>query len=570
MATSYNGLYLNDIALNKKFKVLSVEDDIIPAISHTTRKIVGRAGSHFFRSQFEEREIVITVRGLCNSMFDYYNNRKVINEWLKPAYRNETKLTLCFNKQQKHINVLVKDLKTSLDGIDEIIEITFISYEPYYYGYEETLEQYGNSPFEFNCINDMYITYPRIEFKLKENVTNLSVVGANGFVMLGEEIPESTQKYDKWILTNKCETTNGLVKVGAGTLYGNHYVVSDADIVVSSGNHALEPSTLGNTEGRGNNWFGCAFQYQGKRTESEFWRVRAIVGISKYSKTSTTTTENKNRATVVNCTSTPMRKTGGNNGQLVTNVPKNATVNILANSGSWWLCKYGSKQGYIHKDYLKYVTKTVTNTIDNMCRESFLVKDINGENIAVMEIHKNHSNSPDLYCSFGLINGSDINWIVSHRKLPSKYQSFYGQLIIEKRGYNFTFTCKYTRDGQDVTLVSSRFTDRKNKYRATAQSIVFGFFQYKNIDFPHMSVNDLTIEDLSKQYDTDTEEIIARKDDVIVIDNANGKVYKNGDLWMEYLSPASTYIKFTNQYNALEIAPAVVDRVKISYLPLYL
>lgn len=76
------------------------------------------------------------------------------------------------------------------------------------------------------------------------------------------------------------------------------------------------------------------------------------------------TTSESNTVTYQTIAILNMRSGAGTKYKVVKVLPKNAKVTYIKKSGSWYQVKYGSKTGWVSKNYLKKVTPTTKKTID--------------------------------------------------------------------------------------------------------------------------------------------------------------------------------------------------------------
>lgn len=172
--------------------------------------------------------------------------------------------------------------------------------------------------------------------------------------------------------------------------------------------------------------------------------------------------------------------------------------------------------------------------------------------------------------------------------VPKAYWDFIGALYIKKQGKKWTFTLKYKTGKGGVawtigggnslkTINSKTWYDNSGKYEnRTCGFVQLCQFMFGNYSEPNWKRNNmLFFNAYLKNLDTPLEPkkvpIIFYAGDEVVIDNEVGTIYRNGDVYLDYFSPDSTFIELTKKQNGIVITPSSAVRSgSIEFTPRYL
>ena len=108
--------------------------------------------------------------------------------------------------------------------------------------------------------------------------------------------------------------------------------------------------------------------------------------------------------------------------------------------------------------------------------------------------------------------------------------------------------------------------------RSIRENIAVSILRYNDKPYGTMRINHVKMEDLNKPPKEDNKaQVIARKGDEIIINNETGDIFLNGDLWIDNINVASTFIELEpNTINGLLLSPSdITDTVTVEYTEKY-
>lgn len=166
---------------------------------------------------------------------------------------------------------------------------------------------------------------------------------------------------------------------------------------------------------------------------------------------------------------------------------------------------------------------------------------------------------------------------VSYSDEKNLFTSFYGWLELEKVGNKFTARVQeLNKDGTAKgKLRVNTYTDKDNKYSGNLAGVA-AYWGKLNTWEDTTSIGGANDDDfylchlIVDEIKTPTDSVVAREGDEITIDCANGKVYKNGEIFMNYLGVGSTFFSMeANQTEKLIFSPSPGEFINwsMSYVP---
>ena len=257
-------------------------------------------------------------------------------------------------------------------------------------------------------------------------------------------------------------------------------------------------------------------------------------------------------------------------------IPAN-TEKPFGDTGSGWVALTRTLQGKktTTKDFYANMVFSIDDTSKDKKvngRMQFEILSTTGTRMIVLQMYDNSDKVNELKIDIFMCDhlGNVADKPVKNFKIPVKYNNFYGNFEVWRKGKNYTFKCTYHR-GSRPQILYRKFYDGSNKYSATPQSISFAFISWIGRPFPKFSCNHLTLRSDDK-INNDTEvEIIAKTGDKILIDNESGKIYKNEVLWLQHLAINSEFLSFENPECIFAISPSdATSSVEVSYTPCWL
>lgn len=165
---------------------------------------------------------------------------------------------------------------------------------------------------------------------------------------------------------------------------------------------------------------------------------------------------------------------------------------------------------------------------------------------------------------------------VKYSNEKNEFTSFYGWMELVKIGNEFTATIQpLNKDGVATgKTYTGTYVDEEKKFsRAVAGVAVYIAKMNTTEDKLGVKVNDddfYCCHVLADEIKTPVDKVIAREGDEITVDCANGRVYKNGEIFMNRLGIGSNFLSLTpNQKHTITVSPAPSDTMKwsMNYLP---
>lgn len=549
----FMGFSLDGIKSPYWLKITNIDNSVLPSNNLTTQTINGRNGTIIQNSQLSAKEIKIDFmidNQTCNFyMIDSY--KKQLAGFLSPALNNEVELIIGTDTKIKYNAILTGevDLKRVFDNGEGTI--TFYCADPI--GIGDTIENKFNG--SNNATAPMSVPYlgtaptnPIVKFKLKKSITNFQLVANKEFVDVGEPMDVSTTQstYSKWSISNPCESFGGISKLtgidGAVATGKDFMVYRNYAFVPTTGEDALGDVKTYNGQG----WYGSGYLFQGTR-ELENFRAscKLTINTSYYETVKETRTVSKPVTTTKTTTKIV-------NGKKVTKKEKVTT----------------------YKDVKETITKKVA-VGKTTSRIQYELRDANNVTIAVVRLHDNRGSENGCWCDVFLngVDGNPIQYIVKDKKLPTKYENFYGTAILQRKNNVWEFELNYDNsNGKNTRIMRARWTDGKKKYKRKPKNIAVSILRYNDKPYGTMRINHVKMEDLNKPPKEDNKaQVIARKGDEIIINNETGDIFLNGELWIDNINVASTFIELEpNTINGLLLSPSdITDTVTVEYIEKY-
>lgn len=479
-------LKLNEKDIPSFVKVNSIEFSVLPPITNNLLKVRGKAGAYPMAQTIETREITANVSIIAEEINGVMGASRTLAEWL---YHEEPVKLEIADEPDKYYMVLPE----GDSNISETLNvgqgtITFVCTEPFAYG--ESHEKYF-SPASSEEVIPVNVggtaeTFPEIDLTLTEDVTNISIAGADGYVLFGDEVevsekpvnPEPVIFHDE--MDNPTEWTTAInVDNGdiQGELFSNGYSIRQA-----SGSEG------GADYGTGEEWHGAS-------------------GI-----------------------------------QALPEVIDDFIIDI----------RFG-------------FTATAHNQIGKV--EMYLLDENNVQfgKVGIQDMNPNALHQR-FYARAGKLAGGNyfINSWGDYRGYWKNIQE--GNLRIARRGDEWSaYIGMYDEDsGTMYNQYSEFWTDIggiANNKLAKVQIFIGAYDEYEPYEYMYFS--NIEVQKRLTLQDNEVP-IIAKKNDVLKIDNQNAIVYKNGEVFYQGLHPTSRFIKFNKGANGLSVLPAKAD-MKVKY-----
>lgn len=237
-------LKLNGAVIPHYVKVNKVEFSILPPIENKLLNVRGRKGSYFMQQEFGTRKISVDITLIAEEINGVMSLAREFASWL---YHDKPVKFEIDDEPDKYYMVVL-DGETELDEIANIGQGTldFLCVEPFAYGAEKTSLVGTPTEEPFNIVNTgNTTTYPQIELTMKQNVSEITVVSDDGYVVIGKPTPVDVEVVDDTPLqlSDDMSTintfTSGILVDGAisGTLKSNGYAISADNYGTGTGWH---------------------------------------------------------------------------------------------------------------------------------------------------------------------------------------------------------------------------------------------------------------------------------------------------------------------------------------------
>jgi predicted phage tail component-like protein len=181
------GFTFKGISSSQYFVVEKIIRSILPPVSTSLVKVPGKPGAHPQKSELGVGKISCVIRLRSENITDLNVLKRDVAAWLYSAEEEE----LILEKEPDKYYMAKLDGETDLDEIVRVGkgQINFICPDPLAYGDEHTFvftpTEGESEPVE---VLGTYETSPKYELTLKENISSISVIGNEGYVMLGEPL----------------------------------------------------------------------------------------------------------------------------------------------------------------------------------------------------------------------------------------------------------------------------------------------------------------------------------------------------------------------------------------------
>lgn len=499
---------LNGYSLPEGMKVREVRHSILPPISQGQIVVPHRAGTIPSGNNIDTRKIemdIIVVTRNENEMPKYAN---ILANWLYYEVPKKLEIEDVANLGRYYMAMYNGDSTIEEIGVVGNTTITFYCYDPFAYAEEESQTFYANEVIRLSNLGDRPI-YPKVQFKVNRNLTNLLLVGSSGYVELGSPmgVDSTTDNYAPYIVSDTMSSLAGWTQSPA--VYGGYIDIPLNGWTVYNN----QSFRIRDWKDDGTGWHGGAIQKQGDRAINDFEMIAPISfnGQSERAK-----------------------------GVIQTNV--------LSESGGF-LCTIQYKDD---------------NSDASMC-----------------------------HIDVRLHGGNTVQSIMSYR-VPNNYTNFTGAVYVTRKGNRWDVDVKYKHGSGGVswidrdpsklsTIQTASYVDGGRIFSARARIVQLACMmngtytdsdedkkkQYKRND---MKFWNIYLKDISPYVSKpNVVPTIIYSGDMITINNETGEIFKNDELFMDFLDPTSPFIKLSKSENALTIEPNdCYSSGTITYTPKFL
>lgn len=495
----------NGIILPNNIRVKDVRHSILPPVSQNAITIPGRAGALPLGNTIDVRKIEMDIVILAPNEREMPKYASILANWL--LYDEPKKLEI---EDMVNLGRYYMAMYTGESSIEELSRagnttLTFLCYDPYAYTTEEEITFSPQEVIRLSNLGDTPI-YPKIELKINKNLTNLTFVSSKGYVDIGKPlgVDDTTDEYEPYIVSDGMNSLAGWTQ--SSSIYGGY-----VDVPLSGwGVRDNQSFIIRDWTNEGTSWHGGCIQKQGLRSINDFQFIAPISFNGK-----------------------SLRAKGA------------IQTNVLNENGG----------------YLVTVQYKDDNSSANMC-----------------------------HINVRLHGGGSVYEVLSYA-VPTSYVNFTGAVYVTRKSNRWYIEVKYKTGsggvawtsgdpGKLITIKTASYVDGAKKYISKAKSVQIACMmngQYKDGDEDKnknflrndMKFWNIYLKDITPYFQKDNvTPTIIYAGDTIIVDNETGEVYKNNELFMQFLDPTSPFIRLDKEENGLSIAPEnCYSTGKITYTP---
>lgn len=257
------------------------------------------------------------------------------------------------------------------------------------------------------------------------------------------------------------------------------------------------------------------------------------------------------------------------------------TVNgtMMSNGSGFVASSYGTGSAY-HGAAMKKslatplqdfrATATIRNTATSpqqIGRAEVYFLDVNGNTLAKVAMKDVHSRYERNYGEIRLGDLTDYETIVNYSPgSKGLWNDFYGRLTVQRKGRSWLVNIgQYDLETSTLYAQHTRsFYDADNRFSAKVATVVVSLMAHGTYPTTDMSVSAIRIWDLPPVAPDETP-IIFNAGDVLEIDTGKAVIRKNGELFMQYLDPSSTFFGLEPGLNTVGVTPVGASDVELTY-----
>ena len=510
----YNIIF-NDVMMPHFMSVVKVDNSILPEVSQNTVSIPGRPGSYFFGNEIGVRQIDVEVIIFNKEARELPRYAREVAKWL--YHREPVKLEFSDKPGAYYLASFTGG--SAIEDLSKIgrATLSFVCFDPFMYGTKETVRMTSGGSCGIKNLGSAP-SYPKITMTCAKNLTGFSIVGSEEYVSMGKSlgVQDDPTPNDPWIDGNtsgggdegggdhgdggNTEVTLGKWNQSTSTPPGRGITVDLQKDAWTSVNGAALKIKDSSWKKSGTQWHGGSLERDWGRAVQDFEFMAPVC-----------------------FDGTPLRSIG----KMQTNVKDSSNRPLLS---------------IVYTD----------DTLDD----------------------------PRLNIEVILYDTSGRDRVIFSKNLFGYGSWFIGGVRVRRTGNTWSVVVEEKVDKKDSEMLSPtawqqggglsrrdsiNFIDVNNSYMSPAQKTQIGIFMWENHNptFPlasltnPMMVYNVFVKELTgvKTRATSNNEYLMYKGDVITIDCEEGAIYRNGEHFMNYLAPKSTFVKLDMSKNFLNISP---------------
>lgn len=251
-------------------KINSMNHSILPTVTHKTESVLGRAGAYDFGVDLGMRKLTMNIQIIGANDTDIMNKATELAEWL--FYEDLQPLIIQDEIDKMYMARISGD--TQLTEIYSTGQGTLEFVCPNSYKESTSLKTVSATPVDINSViavrnEGSAKTFPKVELTLKQNVSALSLVSNDEFILLGNSEASKTEV-----------DANPLVLFDSLDSYTGWTAGISPDDGVSTGtftSNGFSISQTGKNYGTGTKWHG-ATAIKSLSRELQDFEIQATIG----------------------------------------------------------------------------------------------------------------------------------------------------------------------------------------------------------------------------------------------------------------------------------------------------
>lgn len=520
--SKYNIMF-NGVIMPHFMSVVKVENSILPEVSQNTVNIPGRPGSYFFSNEIGVRQIDVDIIIFGKKPSDLPRYAKEVAKWLY----HDKPVKLEFSDRQGAYYLASFTGGSAIEELSRVGKATlsFVCFDPFMYGAKETIKMTSGGTCEVKNLGTAP-SYPKITMTCAKNLTSFSIISSEEYISMGKSlgVQDKPKPNDPWIDGNNSGSEGGDggdhgggEDHGDGGGSGTEVTLGDwtqstttplgRGVTVDLQKDAWDSINGAALKIKDNSWKKSGTQWHGGCLERDWGK----------------TVQDFEFLAPVCFDGTPLRSIG----MMQTNVRDSSNRPLLS---------------------IVYTDDTLD---DPRLRIEVILYDVEGRDRVIF--------SKNLF-GYG-------SWFIGGVRVRRKGNTW-SVVVEEKVDKKDTEMIKPTawQEGGGLSRRDSiNFVDINNSYNSPARKTQIGIFMWENHQptFPLASLtNPMMVYNVFVKELTDiaarsytNNEYLMYKNDVITIDCEEGAIYRNGEHFMNFLAPKSTFIKLDMNKNFLNVSP---------------
>lgn len=191
--TGASGLVYDGVNLTDTFQLVDISIPLLPTIEAVTHDLAQRPGSYFASRKVGTREIKVKLRldaETRDPMGIFHAWREVSGIFNKPEPKK-----LYLNEEKYCHALLVGESQLTDEAYYGVVELTFVCFDPYFYGKEHEIALSNNAVSSFD-VKGGVAAYPKLELTASTTSVTVTNMVTGEFVTIPSTANGSSVKVD--------------------------------------------------------------------------------------------------------------------------------------------------------------------------------------------------------------------------------------------------------------------------------------------------------------------------------------------------------------------------------------